>query len=52
MLTAFIFLFAQLWQTYAFAYAHGAILSREEYRAKEKEEEKAEDAAKEDNVEN
>ena len=52
MLTAFIFLFAQLWQTYAFAYAHGAILSREEYRAKEKEEEKAEDTAKEDNVEN
>lgn len=52
MLTAFIFLFAQLWQTYAFAYAHGAILSREEYRAKEKEEEKAEDTAKENNTEN
>lgn len=52
MLTAFIFLFAQLWQTYAFAYAHGAILYREEYRAKEKEEEKAEDTAKENNTEN
>lgn len=52
MLTAFIFLFAQLWQTYAFAYAHGAIFSREEYRAKEKEEEKAEDTAKENNTEN
>lgn len=52
MLTAFIFLFAQLWQTYAFAYAHGAILSREEYRAKEKEEKKAEDTAKENNTEN
>lgn len=51
MLTAFIFLFAQLWQTYAFAYAHGAILSREEYRTKEKEKEKAEDAVKEDNTE-
>lgn len=52
MLTAFIFLFAQLWQTYAFAYAHGAILSREEYRTKEKEEKKAEDTAKENNTEN
>lgn len=28
-LTGFIFLFLQLWQTYAIAYAHGAILTRD-----------------------
>lgn len=28
-LTGFVFLFAQLWQTYAIAYAHGAILTRD-----------------------
>lgn len=28
-LTAFIMLFVQIWQTYALAYAHGAILTRE-----------------------
>lgn len=28
-LTGFIFLFVQLWQTYAMAFAHGAILTRE-----------------------
>lgn len=28
-LTGFIFLFLQLWQTYALAYAHGAILTRD-----------------------
>lgn len=28
-LTSFIMLFVQIWQTYAFAYAHGAILTRD-----------------------
>lgn len=35
-LTAFIFLFVQLWQTYALAYAHGAILTREQSKAEQK----------------
>lgn len=34
--TGFIFLFVQLWQTYALAYAHGAILTREQRRKEEK----------------
>lgn len=37
--TSFIFLFTQLWQTYAFAYAHGAILTREKRRLENKKEE-------------
>lgn len=35
-LTGFIFLFVQLWQTYAFAYAHGAILTRDQFLHKSK----------------
>lgn len=46
LLTAFIFLFAQLWQTYAFAYAHGAILTRELRRAEEKKAAREEKAQK------
>ena len=46
LLTAFIFLFAQLWQTYAFAYAHGAILTRELRRAEEKKAAREEKARK------
>ena len=44
LLTAFIFLFAQLWQTYAFAYAHGAILTREQRRIEEKKLERDEES--------
>ena len=37
-LTGFFFLFAQLWQTYALAYAHGAILTRDNIQQQRKRE--------------
>lgn len=38
MFTGFIFLFVQLWQTYAFAFAHGSILIRDKRKEEEKKE--------------